>query len=158
MSPNGRSSSKAWKNQYHHARVEPERDFLWPSFRRSPVISARVRKQGWCMQGLRNGLSGSKLITWLWWSPRAPSAVDPDTHRSANGNGLNPFMPIAAKYNLTILEIFFSQGHILVKVWMRNVLQKSIHNFRSNILWSFASFPSYLQKYESSRRYFLKGV
>ena len=64
-----------------------------------------------------------------------------------------PFNPLtlrAAKTGLTILEKRFLENS-----WSKNVKEKSNNNSPSNILWTFALFPSYFEKYESSRRYFL---
>ena len=68
----------------------------------------------------------------------------------------NPFTLRAAKTCLTILMIFFKQKHFLENNWRRNYNRKPNNNSPSNILWNFASFPSYFQKYKSSRRYFLQ--
>ena len=57
-----------------------------------------------------------------------------------------------------ILELFYSQKHFLENIWRRRVDQKPNNNFASNNLWIFALFQSYFQKYESSRRYFLKEL
>ena len=52
----------------------------------------------------------------------------------------------AAKTGLTILEIFYLQKYFLQNIWRRSVYQKPHNNSRSNILQSFAKFPSYFQK------------
>ena len=67
-------------------------------------------------------------------------------------------MLTAAKTGLTILYIFFYQGIFLENIWRRNVNQSSNDNSPSNILITFALFPSYLQKYESSRLHFLEKL
>ena len=69
-------------------------------------------------------------------------------------NELNPFTLIAAKRGLMILEIFSLQKHFFKNIWRRNVDQKISNNSPWNISQTFALFPSYFQKYESSRRYF----
>ena len=53
------------------------------------------------------------------------------------------------------LEIFNLQTHFLENIWRRNVDRKPDKNSPSNILWIFALFKRYFQKYESSRRHFL---
>ena len=53
----------------------------------------------------------------------------------------------AAKTGLAILEMFYLQKHFLENIWRRNVDQKSNNNSPSNILLTFALFPSYFQKY-----------
>ena len=58
----------------------------------------------------------------------------------------------AAKTGLTHLEIYYLQKHFLENIWRRNVYQRPNYNSPSNILWTFALFASYFQKYESSRR------
>ena len=60
-----------------------------------------------------------------------------------------------AKTDLTILVIFFLQKHFLKNISKRNVNQKTNNNSPSNVLWTFALFPSYFQKYESGRQYFV---
>ena len=70
----------------------------------------------------------------------------------------NPFTLRAAKTRQTILDIFFYQKHFLENIWRRNVAQKSNNNSHSNILWTFALFLNYFQKYESSRRHFLEEL
>ena len=67
---------------------------------------------------------------------------------------INPFALRAAKRGLTILEIFSLQKHFFENIWRRNVDQKINNNSPWNILPTFALFPSFFQKYESSRRYF----
>ena len=47
---------------------------------------------------------------------------------------------------LAYKSIFFKN------IWRRNVDHKPNNNSPSNILWNFTLFPSYLQKYASSRR------
>ena len=71
---------------------------------------------------------------------------------------LNPFTPKAAKTGLPILEIFCLERYFLENSWSRNVEQMPYNNSPSNILWILALFPSYFQKYESSRRYFLEKL
>ena len=66
--------------------------------------------------------------------------------------GVNLLTLSAAKKGLMILEISYLQKHFVEKIWRRNVDQKPYNNSPSNILWTFALFPSYFQKYESSRR------
>ena len=66
----------------------------------------------------------------------------------------NPFTLRAAKRGLTILEIFSLQKHFFENIWRRNVDQKINNNSPWNSSQTFALFPSYFQKYESSRRYF----
>ena len=71
---------------------------------------------------------------------------------------VNPFTLRAAKTGLAILKIFCLQKYFLKNIGSRNVYQMPYNNSPSNILWILALFPSYLQKYESSRRYFLEEV
>ena len=73
-------------------------------------------------------------------------------------SAVNPFTLRTAKRGLTILEIFYLQKHFLENIWRKNVDQKSENNSRSNILLTFAWFPSYFQKYESSRRNILENL
>ena len=73
-------------------------------------------------------------------------------------NLINPFTLRAAKRGLTILEIFSLQKHFFENIWRRNVNQRLHNNSPSNILRTFALFPSYFQKYERSRRYFLEKL
>ena len=50
---------------------------------------------------------------------------------------------------------YFPHKSIFIKnIWRRNVYQNITNNSPSNILWEFALFPSYFQKYENSSRYF----
>ena len=49
---------------------------------------------------------------------------------------------------------FPHKGVFIKNIWRRNVYQNITNNSPSNILWEFALFPSYFQKYENSRRYF----
>ena len=50
---------------------------------------------------------------------------------------------------------YFPHISVFIKnIWRRNVYQNITNNSPSNILWEFALFPSYFQKYENSRRYF----
>ena len=50
---------------------------------------------------------------------------------------------------------YFPHKSVFIKnIWMRNVYQNSTNNSPSNILWEFALFQSYFQKFENSRRYF----
>ena len=67
---------------------------------------------------------------------------------------INQFTLWAAKTDLRILEILHRQKFYLKRIWGRKVNQKPKYNSPSNILWTFALFPSYFQNYESSRRYF----
>ena len=69
---------------------------------------------------------------------------------------INPLTLRAAKTGLTILEIFYLQKHFLESIWRRNVDQKPNNNSPTNIMLTFALFPSYFQMYEGSRRYFLE--
>ena len=72
-----------------------------------------------------------------------------------------PFNPItlrAAKRGLTILEIFHLQKHFLENIWRRNVDHEPDKKSPSNILWIFALFKRYFQKYESSRWHFLEKL
>ena len=71
---------------------------------------------------------------------------------------INPFTLRAAETGLMILEIFYLQMQFLENLWRRNVYQKLHNNSGSNILWTLAQFPSYFQKYERSRRYFLEKL
>ena len=71
---------------------------------------------------------------------------------------INPFTLRTAKTGLTILIIFFLQKHFLKNIWRRNVYQKFNKNSPSNILWIFALFLRFIQKYESSRCYFLEEL
>ena len=71
-------------------------------------------------------------------------------------NNLNPFTLRAAKRGLTILEILYLQKHFIENIWRRNVDHKPNKDSPSNILWFFALFKRYFQKYESSRRHFLE--
>ena len=48
--------------------------------------------------------------------------------------------------------------YFLENIWRRNVNQKSENNSTSNILWIFTLLPSYFQKSERSRRYFLEEL
>ena len=57
----------------------------------------------------------------------------------------------AAKTGLTIFEISFLQKHFLENNWRRNVDHKPNKNSPSNILWLFALFKRYFQKYESTQ-------
>ena len=70
----------------------------------------------------------------------------------------NPLTLRAAKRGLTILEIFNLQTHFLENIWRRNVDHKPDKNSPSNILWIFALFKRYFQKYVSSRRHFLEKL
>ena len=50
---------------------------------------------------------------------------------------------------------YFPHKSVFIKnIWRRIVYQNITNNSPSNILWKFALFPSYFQKYENSRRYF----
>ena len=50
---------------------------------------------------------------------------------------------------------YFPHKSVFIKnIWRRNVYQNITNNSPSNILWEFALFSSYFQKYENSRRYF----
>ena len=71
---------------------------------------------------------------------------------------INPFTLRAAKTGLTILIIYFKPKHFLENICKRNLHQTPNNNSSSNILWTFPSFQSYFQKYESSRRYFLEEL
>ena len=71
---------------------------------------------------------------------------------------LNPLTLRAAKRGLMILEIFNLQTHFLENIWRRNVDHKSNKNSPSNILWIFALFKRYFQRYENSRRHFLEKL
>ena len=76
-------------------------------------------------------------------------------HLSRRSPGLNLITLRAAKTGLTILEIFYFRSHFLENIWRRNVDPKSNNNSPSISLRTFALFPSYFQKHESSRWYFL---
>ena len=65
---------------------------------------------------------------------------------------VNPLTLRAAKNGLMIVAVSYLQKHFVEKIWRRNVDKKSYTNSPSNILWTFALFTSYFQKYESSRR------
>ena len=80
----------------------------------------------------------------LWWA--AVVAVNLLTLTSTN---LNPLALRAANTGLTILLIFSSQK----RFYQKYLKEKCLSEY-SNILWEFALFPSYFQKYENSRRYF----
>ena len=71
---------------------------------------------------------------------------------------VNLFTLRVAKTGLTILEIFYLQKPFLENIWRRYVDQIPYNKYPSNILWNFVLFPSYFQKYESSRRYFLEEL
>ena len=68
----------------------------------------------------------------------------------------NPLTLKTAKTGLKIFELFYLQTHFLENIWRRSVDQKPTNNSPSNIFWNSPLFPSYFQKYESSRRYFLE--
>ena len=68
----------------------------------------------------------------------------------------NPLILRAAKTGLMFWEIFYLLKHFLENIWRRNVDQNPNSNSLSNILGTFTLCPSYIQKYESSRRYFVK--
>ena len=74
------------------------------------------------------------------------------------GKFFNPLTLRAAKIGLTILEILYLQKHFIENIWRRNVDHKPNKNSPSNILWLFALFKRYFQKYESSRRHFLEKL
>ena len=65
---------------------------------------------------------------------------------------INPLTLKPAKSGLTNLEIYYLRKHFPENKWRRNVHQKPNYNSPSNILWTFALFSSYFQKYKSSRR------
>ena len=71
---------------------------------------------------------------------------------------LNQLTLRVAKTGLAILEIFYLQRYFLGNIWRRNVDHKPNNNPPSNILWTFALFLSYFQKYERSSRSFSRGI
>ena len=74
---------------------------------------------------------------------------------NTNMTGFNPFTLRVAKKGLTILAIFHLQKHFLENILRRNVDLKPNNKSPSNILLTIALLPSYFQKYERSRQYFL---
>ena len=71
---------------------------------------------------------------------------------------VNPFTLRAAKRGLTILKIFQLQKHFLENIRRRNVDKKPNNESPSNILWTFALFTNYFQKYERSRQHHLQKL
>ena len=121
---------------------------------RSVLLSSRRRRTSGSSDSSKNGASGSS----------SPVNMDAEKDRERCEYSLhllgielclNPFTLRATKTGLTTFEIFYLQKLFQENIWRRHVDQIPHNNPRSNILWNFALFPSYFQKYESSRRYFL---
>ena len=68
--------------------------------------------------------------------------------------GLTHWLTVA-KSSLTILIKILQVKAYLGKILKRNVNQNTINNSPSNILWNYAQFQSYCQKFPRSRRQFL---